>query len=136
MVGTMTAIAAPSDTTTTPHVNGSGTIVSVSWSPTPIQAIPIPSNGATIKLEAKGLLQIFYNGKPIVVGNNDIPITNPPIYAKFNGILQTPIVISYNGVTTNLMPTPNMWKLELLFTSPPYSGTSVTLGIVGPLIIT
>jgi hypothetical protein len=142
MLGVMAASAAPLPPTPIPHVNGSGKIVSVSWSPSPIQAIPIPfGTGATIKLEAQGLLQIFYNGKPIVVGINQIPKTNPPIEANFNGMLitPTPLCIPYNGVATLLpLPTatsPNLWKLVLSFNTPPYS-SSVTLEIVGPLKIT
>jgi hypothetical protein len=135
MLGTMVASAASS--TSTPTVVGSGTIITVTWSPSPIQGMSIPSGtGATISLFAPGKLQILYNGNPIVVGNDGIPtIIIPTIKASFDGnfILPTPITIPYNAVVTK-GTVANQWQLVLSFPTT-YPGYSVTLGINGPLSI-
>ncbi len=111
-------------------VTGSGTIQTVTWSPSPPPgAITIPSGG-TISLVAPGSLVISYNGIPVISGTAGAPTikSSNPLDSTFSGVL-TSYNIPYNGeakVTGDYQ-----WSLTL---QPElYPGYSVTLGISGSL---
>ncbi len=110
-------------------VVGSGTIASVTWSPSPPpNPINIGYPGNTINLNAPGLLQI--NG--YTVGKDGLPTIKTPTEATFLGMLQPPLDIQYNG-DARVIAAGTQWQLTLSF--PAYSGYSATLGINGPLTI-
>ncbi len=125
-VAMLSAIATAASAET---VTGSGTIQTVTWSPSPPPgAITIPS-GATVSLTAPGYLQI--NGYTIGTAGTPTIIT-PQIEATFNGVLTgSTYTTPYTG--TAIVTGLNQWNLIL---QPElYPGYSVTLGISGSLTV-
>ncbi len=108
-------------------VTGSGTIQTVTWSPSPPpRAITIPTGG-TISLNAPGPLQI--NG--YTVGTDGTPYNIASGYqVRFDGVSSL-YNIQYTGTAT--ITGSNQWTLMLQY--PQYPGYSATLGISGSLTV-
>ena len=131
MLGTMVGPIVAS-AQTSGNVVGSGTITSVSSSPSKIVQIP-SGTGAMISLNAPGKLQILYKGIPVLTGMDGDPYNiNDAISAQFNGQFQSPLNIAYTGTAT--VTGTNTWQLVLSY--PAYPGYTTTLEIAGTLTIT